>query len=106
QYVAALAIPAVILSGWWFVRNWALYGDPLGLATFVQVAGGRPQALTLAGLLAEAPSIWAGFWGVFGIFDILLPPVYYVVARALLLLAGLGLVLYAVQVLRVRSRAA
>lgn len=106
QYVAALAIPAVIISGWWFVRNWALYGDPLGLATFVQVAGGRPQALTLAGLLAEAPSIWAGFWGVFGIFDILLPPVYYVVARALLLLAGLGLVLYAVQVLRVRSRAA
>jgi 4-amino-4-deoxy-L-arabinose transferase-like glycosyltransferase len=106
QYVAALAIPALLLSGWWFVRNWTLYGDPLGLATFVQVAGGRLHALTLAALLAEAPSIWAGFWGVFGIFDVLLPPLYYVVARALLILAGLGLVLRASQVLRARGRAA
>jgi 4-amino-4-deoxy-L-arabinose transferase-like glycosyltransferase len=106
HYVAALAIPALLLSGWWFVRNWALYGDPLGLATFVQVAGGRPQALTLAGLLAEAPSIWAGFWGVFGIFDVLLPPVYYVVAKVLLILAGLGLLLYASEVRRARHRAA
>lgn len=25
----------MLVSGWWFVRNWALYGDPLGWRTFL-----------------------------------------------------------------------
>ncbi|MGI8914918.1 MAG: hypothetical protein ACR2JY_14235 [Chloroflexota bacterium] len=100
QYVAALTIPPLLLSGWWFIRNWILYGDPLGLATFVQVAGGRDQALTVTGLLAEAPSIWSGFWGVFGIFDILLPAYYYAFAKALLIVAGLGLLVRIIHAVR------
>lgn len=101
----ALAVPALVIAGWWFLRNWALYGDPLGLAMFVRVAGGRPQPLTPETLLSEAPSLWDGFWGVFGIFDILLPAGYYRGARVLLALAGLGLLLCAIRTVAARKGA-
>ena len=104
EYLLALAIPPLLLSGWWFLRNWLLYGDPLGLAMFVRVAGGRAQALTFSGLLSELPSIWDGFWGVFGIFDILLPWPYYAAARVLLALAGLGLLAYLARLVRRRRK--
>jgi len=31
----ALGIAFLLVSGWWFVRNWLLYGDPLGWRTFL-----------------------------------------------------------------------
>ena len=31
----ALGIAFLLVSGWWFVQNWVLYGDPLGWRTFL-----------------------------------------------------------------------
>lgn len=31
---AAMVAGAMIIAGWWYLRNWQLYGDPLGLQAF------------------------------------------------------------------------
>ncbi len=61
---------AVAVSGWWFWRNWSLYGELLGLKTMVAIAG--PRSIGLGELLRTE---WRGFvlsyWSVFGVFTIL-----------------------------------
>jgi hypothetical protein len=63
---------ALALSGWWFWRNYVLYGEWLGLNTMVAVAGPRVPPITLLDLIRNE---WYGFylsyWGVFGVFTIL-----------------------------------
>ncbi len=44
---------ALLVAGWWYIRNWQLYGDPLGLAIF------RAEFIT-------QPFVWrdpAAWWG-------------------------------------------
>ncbi len=64
--------PAVLISGWWFWRNWELYGDWLGLAQMVAVAHPRAVPITLFDLIrTEGQGFFASYWGVFGVFSIL-----------------------------------
>ena len=63
---------AIAICGWWYWRNFQLYGDWLGLSTMVAIAGPRVPAITLLDLIRQE---WYGFylsyWGVFGAFSIL-----------------------------------
>jgi hypothetical protein len=63
---------ALLISGWWFWRNQALYGELLGLNTMVAIAGPRVPPITLWTLIRDE---WYGFyrsyWDVFGVFTIL-----------------------------------
>ncbi len=55
----------LLFSGWWFARNWILYGDPLA-ARLVQISALFPRAgpLTLAELFQiNLPWLWQTFWG-------------------------------------------
>ncbi|MCU0500669.1 MAG: exosortase/archaeosortase family protein [Anaerolineae bacterium] len=84
--------PAVLVAGWWYARNWQLYGDLLGLNAMVAVAGGRPPLRTLADLLGEFRGFRYSFWGVLGGFNILLrPPWVYALLDLLSVAALLGL---------------
>ncbi len=58
-------LPALAIAGWWYARNYALYGDPLAFNVFVQVAGARPP-ISPAGLAAEFQGFRISFWGNFG----------------------------------------
>jgi len=62
----------LLVSGWWFWRNYQLYGEWLGLQTMVAIAGPREPALTWLELVRNE---WRGFflsyWSVFGVFTIL-----------------------------------
>ncbi|NLF01193.1 MAG: phospholipid carrier-dependent glycosyltransferase, partial [Anaerolineales bacterium] len=52
------------VSGWWFVRNWRLYGDPTGMSMMLSVVGGRsgwPVDVVLSDLLHT----YRSYWGVF-----------------------------------------
>jgi hypothetical protein len=68
---------ALATAGWWYLRNWLLFGDPLLLS--VMFAGVPPQAApaTLAELLALAPGVWRSTWAVFGWFNVLAAPWLY-----------------------------
>jgi hypothetical protein len=60
-----LIFVVAFVSGWWFVRNQVLYGDPLA-ARLVSIASLFPRAgeLTLAELVQiSLPQFWTTFWG-------------------------------------------
>ncbi|MBI4320563.1 MAG: hypothetical protein HY675_18895 [Chloroflexi bacterium] len=56
---AAIAATAALVSGWFFYRNIAAYGEPTGIASFVKVARFAPEA-SFPAMLGE---IARGFWG-------------------------------------------
>jgi hypothetical protein len=79
---------AVLIGGWWYVRNLTLYGDLTGLAAMYRIVGQR--ALTIGEVIGELPGLWYSVWGVFGWFNIALPEWLYVFYSAFVLLAVLG----------------
>lgn len=93
--VSSVTCAAVVLliAGWWYARNWILYGDPLAFNVWVAVAGGRPIPATLALLVGEVEGFLISFWGNFGGVNIIAPGWVYLILNGLALLAVLGLVL-------------
>ena len=87
-----VAIPALLIAGWWYWRNMMLYGDWSGLGHLLAKNGQRGDDLTAAGLWQEFRGLRYSFWGLFGWFSILLPVWIYTVLDMLTLgaLAGLG----------------
>lgn len=81
---AVFLLPAITVSGWWYLRNGFLYGDPLGFAPHVAVQ----RSLSHFGL-SEMVAIFRSYWAVFGWSLIWVEPWIYV---ALALLSGLALV--------------
>lgn len=79
---------ALLVSGWYFARNWMLYRDPLGLNMFVQIVGPRHPTPTLRQLWGERAGFTMSFWGFFGGMNVPMSPWVY---RTLDILAGLGL---------------
>jgi len=81
---------ALVVAGWWYLRNWLLFGDPLLLT--VMFAGVPPQSTpaSLAELLALAPGVWRSTWAVFGWFNVLAAPWLYALYTALSGLAVVG----------------
>lgn len=60
---------AVLLCGWWFLRNLQLYGELTGLETMAAIAG--PRRVGLIELFTqEWASFYLSYWGIFGVFSI------------------------------------
>jgi len=87
----ALAV-AVAVAGWWYVRNWTLYGDPTGLNMMLDVVGRGSPPSSLSKLWGELRGLRMSFWGLFGWFSILVAPAAYAILDtvSLFALAGLG----------------
>lgn len=82
----------VWISGWWYVRNWLLYGDPLGLRVFLQTVdrahlnAGPSLTLVDVGMLATS------FFALFGWSNISADPFVYWFFVGLLAIGLVGLV--------------
>ncbi len=59
-HIGLLAIPAAVVSGWWFWRNWCLYGDPTALAPMLELVGLRGSPIYPWN---EAGLVFRSFWG-------------------------------------------
>ena len=81
----ALAI-ALLIAGWWYVRNWTLYGDPTGLNMMLEVVGRSNPPSNLSELWGEFRGLRMSFWALFGWFSILVAPAAYVILDAVSLL--------------------
>lgn len=57
---AMVLAPAVVLSGWWYVRNWTLYGDPLAWSIWLQDIG--VQRVTIDELLRQFGHVFTSYW--------------------------------------------
>lgn len=79
----------IFISGWWYLRNAQLYGDPTGLNIFLDIVGRRPTEATFAQLWAERFSFTQAFWGFFGGVNVPLPQPVYTVFD---LIAAVGIV--------------
>lgn len=93
QAVVAVLLPALLISGWWFVRNYRLYGDWLGLNAFYAVLGTRDVPASLGQLWAERQAFAAGYWGNFGGLNVPMPDAVYRILNTVAIIAGAGLVL-------------
>ncbi len=90
----------VIVAGWWYVLNWQLHGDPLGLWVHQEIVGpGRPE-LTLAELIHEFSQMELSFWAAFGWGNVHAHPWIYAALQVAVRLGALGLL-----ILVVRNRA-
>ncbi|MDX2139664.1 MAG: glycosyltransferase family 39 protein, partial [Chloroflexota bacterium] len=56
----------IATAGWWYLRNWQLYGDPTGLNVFLDIVGRRAIPANAVQLWSERDSYLRAFWGFFG----------------------------------------
>ncbi len=61
-----VAVVTLAVSGWWYLHNWRLYGDPLGMAVWLQHFGVRDPKPALLDLLPEFDGLEMSYWAVFG----------------------------------------
>ena len=80
-----------LISGWWFVRNLALYGDLTGIERFIVILGYRDPPATLRQLWGERHGFMIAYWGLFGGVNVPLPGWIYDVLNGLAIAAALGL---------------
>jgi hypothetical protein len=90
--VLPVALPALLIAGWWYGRNILLYGDLFGISHLLSNNGLRTEALSWGGLWGELRGLRYSFWGLFGWFNLLLPNWIYSVLDGVTLVALLGLV--------------
>ncbi|MGB3905225.1 MAG: glycosyltransferase family 39 protein, partial [Anaerolineae bacterium] len=57
-----VVIPFLLISGWWFVRNQLLYGDPLGWGLVLAANALREAPLTLADIQWLIWGLYRSFW--------------------------------------------
>lgn len=99
-----LLISAIIafMSSWWYIRNWIIYGDPIGV-TYTQAAVDasgrapippRTRGLNVIEFIQETNWIgenFATFWAGYGLERLKLPGAAYLAISSLIVMAILGL---------------
>ncbi|MEZ4718524.1 MAG: hypothetical protein R2851_20880 [Caldilineaceae bacterium] len=88
-----VGVPALLVAAPWFLRNWRLYGDPLGMALARQTIDVRTTPWTGADTWWLLRGWFVSFWGKFGgAGHIPMAGWIYVLLAALSALAVVGLV--------------
>ncbi len=76
----------LVVAGWWFVRNWHLYGDPSATLGHLSVMPVRTATMTWGTFFRELPGLFLSWWGVFGCT---MPPDLFYAIAGILTLGGL-----------------
>ncbi len=86
-----VGVTAAVVCGWWFGRNWQLYGDPLAWQQMLAVTQGllRPERLTLPETLVYASFLRQTYWAMFG-YGLPAPAVFYWFVQGVVLVALVG----------------
>lgn len=94
QTIVITLIGAAVIAGWWYLRNWTLYGDPLALGA-TQTLWGREFAVASesGSVIGEISRVWRSFWLMIGHLH---QPVYgpigfYLYVSAITMIAIVGL---------------
>ena len=81
-----------LVAGWWYLRNWFLYGEATGTETMLHIFGARQTPLTVAQFFTQLGEVWETFWIGFGWGNIRAQPVVYNALEIITLLSVIGLV--------------
>lgn len=95
QTMAASLLITGLLAGWWYFRNYQLYGDPLALSATASIWG-REIPFTLDMLPAELLRIGKSFWMMVGYlhYPVFAPDSFYFAMALCTALGIAGVVLY------------
>jgi len=102
-HCSLVILPALAVSGWWYWRNWRLYGDPLGLNVFLDILGRRHPPATLRQLWGERVGFAMSYWGLFGGVNVPLDAWAYRLLNFLALVAAIGVITFLIRKL-IRDR--
>ncbi len=91
------AIPAVLLAGWWYFRNWRLYGDPLAWEMWEANILLRVIPAGPLQILSELGGLERSFWGLFGWLNLPYPAWVYLALRVVAAVVALGLLFHLVR---------
>jgi 4-amino-4-deoxy-L-arabinose transferase-like glycosyltransferase len=86
----AVGAPALLVAGWWYFRNWRLYGDPLAWNLWQANILLRLEPAGWQTIASELQSLERSFWGLFGWMNVGYPDWVYTALRALALAAAAG----------------
>ncbi len=81
----------LLLTGWWFLRNMWLYGEPTGIRMWQQIWGWENVAVNTSDLGVALQNLWTSYWGRFGWGQIVLPYEVYGILLVIGLLSLIGL---------------
>ena len=98
--IPLVILPALIIAGWWYWRNYTLYNDWFGLSNLLAINGQRTKPLGWRGFVGEFRGLRYSFWGLFGWFNILLPQWIYQLLDAITVFASVGLLGFAATAVR------
>ncbi|MGA9349059.1 MAG: glycosyltransferase family 39 protein [Anaerolineae bacterium] len=90
-------LPALAVSGWWYWRNWRLYGDPLGWNVFLDILGRRHPPATLRQLWGEREGFAMSYWGLFGGVNVPMDAWVYQLLNLLTIVAALGVIIFLIR---------
>ena len=88
------AVPAILLAGWWYLRNWRLYGDPLAWDMWEANILLRVIPAGPSQILSELGGLERSFWGLFGWLNLPYPAWVYLALRVVAVFVALGLLLH------------
>jgi hypothetical protein len=95
RVIPSLALSVIVLSGWWYARNWQRYGDPTGMAAMYKSWPDLrlSKSVSFSERLDRAAFIYSSFWALLGTSTIAVHKSLYVFYDAVttIALSGLGL---------------
>ena len=97
-------LPALLIAGWWFVRNALQFGDPLGTTPHQFLGGVEVIYQTLDEVLLQVPILWETLWFNAGWGQVRPPDAALLVPLGALLLSVSGL-LRALRMAQIRQDA-
>jgi len=84
---------AVLIAGWWYLRNTLLYGEASGIGAMSREWGGaRVPGKSISLALSEMPYLWTTLWGRFGYGQIPLADELYTILFGLIVISLPGLI--------------
>ncbi|MDQ7033387.1 MAG: glycosyltransferase family 39 protein [Anaerolineae bacterium] len=84
----------IAIAGWWYYRNWTLFGDPTALNRFLEIVGKRAVPADFAQLWTERTSFFRTFWGLFGSVNVPMNESLYIAFGWLTKLSFLSLIFF------------
>jgi 4-amino-4-deoxy-L-arabinose transferase-like glycosyltransferase len=94
----------ILIAGWWYWRNYDLYGDATGINIFLDIVGRRAVPADLRQLWTERETFMMSFWGMFGGVNVPMRDSIYMVFNLLVAISVLGLIYALIRGIARRAR--
>jgi len=94
----------IVIAGWWYWRNYHLYGDATGINVFLDIVGRRAVPADRYQLWSERETFMMSFWGLFGGVNVPMSNTVYGLFNMLAALGVLGLLYEVVRAMYRQAR--